>query len=348
MEHTPAKSVRIYKEWDGDEISAPSQCVCEGLRDSHFLFTFSDVSFEPGVIEAVGYDSDGNERSRYAIRTAGEPAALKITTFQNPEGFKADGHDLAMIQFEVVDKDGQRCPLDNRTVNFTVSGEGEWRGGIAQGPSNCILSKALPVECGVNRALIRSTVTPGVIKVTAQADGLPACTLPVSLVRGETPQTPSYKDSRRTVNVVECHAGSNNDEAALSYDDNELSSWKSDGTLANAWITYRLEEPAAIDDICIKLNGWRRKSYPLEVYAGKQLIWSGKTEKSLGYIHLEIAEPVETDVITVSMKGSSNENDAFGELTEVAGNAANEMEARKSSRNELDIIEIDFTVPVQE
>lgn len=279
----------------------------EGLRDSHFLFTFSDVSFEPGVIEAVGYDSDGNERSRYAIRTAGEPAALKITTFQNPEGFKADGHDLAMIQFEVVDKDGQRCPLDNRTVNFTVSGEGEWRGGIAQGPSNCILSKALPVECGVNRALIR-----------------------------------------RTVNVVECHAGSNNDEAALSYDDNELSSWKSDGTLANAWITYRLEEPAAIDDICIKLNGWRRKSYPLEVYADKQLIWSGKTEKSLGYIHLEIAEPVETDVITVSMKGSSNENDAFGELTEVAGNAANEMEARKSSRNELDIIEIDFTVPVQE
>ena len=50
----------------------------------------------------------------------------------------------------------------------------------------------------------------------------------------------------------------------------------------------------------------------------------------------------------MSMKGSSNENDAFGELTEVAGNAANEMETRKSSRNELDIIEIDFTVPAQE
>ena len=364
------KNVYVVSNDEKVELFVNGKSVGEGRRDSHFLFTFSDVAFEPGVIEAVGYDSDGNERSRYAIRTAGEPAALKITAFQNPLGFKADGHDLAMIQFEVVDKDGQRCPLDNRTVNFTVSGEGEWRGGIAQGPSNCILSKALPVECGVNRALIRSAVTPGVIKVTAQAEGLPeasvefkteavdvrnglgtylpAYTLPVSLVRGETPLTPSYKDSRRTVNVVECHAGSNNDEAALSYDDNELSSWKSDGILSNAWITYRLEEPAAVDDICIKLNGWRRKSYPLEVYAGKQLIWSGKTEKSLGYIHLEIAEPVETDVITVSMKGSSNENDAFGELTEVAGNAANEMEARKSSRNELDIIEIDFTVSVQE
>ena len=168
------KDVYVVSNDEKVELFVNGKSIGEGLRDSHFLFTFSDVSFEPGVIEAVGYDSDGNERSRYAIRTAGEPAALKITTFQNPEGFKADGHDLAMIQFEVVDKDGQRCPLDNRTVNFTVSGEGEWRGGIAQGPSNCILSKALPVECGVNRALIRSTVTPGVIKVTAQAEGLPA------------------------------------------------------------------------------------------------------------------------------------------------------------------------------
>lgn len=46
------------------------------------------------------------------------------------------------------------------------------------------------------------------------------------------------------------------------------------------------------------------------------------------------------------MKGSSKENDAFGELTEVAGNAANELEARKSSKNELNIVEVDFTEAV--
>lgn len=95
-----------------------------------------------------------------------------------------------------------------------------------------------------------------------------------------------------------------------------------------------------------KLLPDRRKSYPLEVYAGKTLIWAGTTEKSLGYVHLEIASPVETDVITISMKGSSKENDAFGELTEVAGNAANELEARKSSKNELNIVEVDFTEAV--
>ena len=339
------------------------------VRDYEFLFTFKGVTFEPGVIEAVTYDASGKEESRYSIETAGEPASLKITSWENPEGFKADGHDLAMIQFEVVDAQGRRCPLDDRIVEFVVEGEGEWRGGIALGQNNCVLSRSLPVECGVNRALIRSTTTPGKIKVTAKSAGLPATTvdfvthpvvvidglsewlpsetLPVSLVRGETPLSPSYEDIRKTVNVVKVNAGSNNAEASFSYDDNELSSWKSDGQLSNSWITYKLEKKTLIDDICIKLSGWRRKSYPLEVYAGKKLIWSGTTDKSLGYVHLQIADPVETDVITVSMKGSSKENDAFGELIEVAGNAANEQEARKSSKYELNIVEIDFTETVR-
>ncbi len=42
-----------------------------------------------------------------------------------------------------------------------------------------------------------------------------------------------------------------------------------DGKLSTAWITYTLEKEAAIDDICIKLNGWRSRSYPLEVFAGQ-------------------------------------------------------------------------------
>lgn len=67
------------------------------------------------------------------ISTVGEPAKLKLTTIQNPEGFHADGADMALIQVEVVDTNGKRCPLDNRTVQFTLKGNAEWRGGIAQG-----------------------------------------------------------------------------------------------------------------------------------------------------------------------------------------------------------------------
>ena len=57
-----------------------------------------------------------------------------------------------------------------------------------------------------------------------------------------------------------------------SYDDIELTEWKNDGKLSTAWITYTLERDAEIDDICIKPQGWRSRSYPLEVYAGNTLI----------------------------------------------------------------------------
>ena len=89
---------------------------------------------------------------------------------------------MALIQVEVVDKDGKRCPLDNRTVQFTLNGHAEWRGGIAQGENNHILDTNLPVECGINRALIRSTTTAGKVTLTAQAKGLPAATLTLETV----------------------------------------------------------------------------------------------------------------------------------------------------------------------
>lgn len=128
-------------------------------------------------------------------------------------------------------------------------------------------------------------------------------------------------DTKHDVAIVSAQAGANQADAVRSYDDNELSEWVNDGQLSTAWITYTLAREAEVDDICMKLNGWRSRSYPLEVYAGDKLIWSGNTEKSLGYIHLEIAEPVRTNEITVRLKGSTTDKDAFGQIVEVAGGA---------------------------
>ena len=95
----------------------------------------------------------------------------------------------------------------------------------------------------------------------------------------------------------------------------------------------------------MKLNGWRSRSYPLEVYAGDQLIWSGNTAKSLGYIHLETDKPVRSDQITIRLKGSTSDKDAFGQIVEVAGGAANDMERKAKAskgKHNLRIIEIEF------
>lgn len=359
------KPVQVVSTGEEVELFLNGNSLGKGKRQYNFLFTFDNVAFKPGKLEAVSYNKAGKEISRYAVNTAGEPASLKLTAIQNPEGFHADGADMTLIQVEVVNKDGQRCPLDNRTIQFTLKGQAEWRGGIAQGKNNHILDTNLPVECGINRALIRSTTAAGKVTLTAQAKGLlsasltletvpvkvtgglstylPQATLKGRLDRGETPSTPSYKDSKKGVRIVSAKAGSNNNDAEKSYDDIELTEWKNDGKLSTAWITYTLERDAEIDDICIKLQGWRSRSYPLEVYAGNTLIWSGNTDKSLGYIHLNVEKPVRANTITIRLKGNTSDKDAFGQIIEVEAIAANTMELEKSSsKHQLRIIEVEF------
>ncbi|MBO4892413.1 MAG: DUF4982 domain-containing protein [Prevotella sp.] len=346
------KPVYVVSTGDEVELFLNGRSLGKGKQRYRYLFTFDDVPFEPGTLEAVG--SDGG---RYKLETVGEPYQLKLTAIENPEGTKADGADMVLFQVEVMDKEGRRCPLDNRMVHFELWGEAQWIGSIAQGMN-------IPVECGVNRVLVRSTVNPGEIHLSACADGVkpayatvhssmpndengsPQFTLKGRLNRGETPLTPSYTETSKGIGILSAKAGYDSDHAVNSFDDNELSEWKNDGRRSTAWITYRLAEKAVVDDICLKLTGWRVRSYPLEVYAGKTLIWSGETERSLGYIHLKPSKRVKTNEITIRLKGAGKDKDAFGGITEVAQSAAGELDlfkaASKREQNELRIVEIEL------
>lgn len=304
------KPVYVVSSAEKVELFLNGTSLGYGNRDHHFLYTFENVAFAAGKLEAVGYDENGTECCRTHLQTAGEPEQIKLSLIQSPNGWKADGADMVLLQVEVMDKDGRRCPLANDLIHFDVEGPAEWRGGIAQGKDNFILSKDLPVECGINRALIRSLTTAGTVRVTAKAEGLKSAEISFSsspievkdglssyipgnelegrLTRGETPLTPSYKDTKVDVGILSAVAGANNENAINSFDDNELSEWRNDGKANTAWITYQLERAARVDEVCLKLTGWRLRSYPLEIYAGDELIWSGETDKSLGYVHLKV------------------------------------------------------------
>lgn len=361
------KPVYVVSNTDSVALFLNGKIMGQAQRDYHFLFTFDKIAFTPGVLEAVGYN-DGKEVARMQLRTAGKPAKLKLSAIQNPKGWKADGADLVLLQVEVADAEGNRCPLANNLIHFTVEGPAEWRGGIAQGPDNYILSEKLPVECGVNRALLRSSVTAGKVVVRAEAEGLVSASLELvsssvevqnglstyipgddlegCLDRGETPLSPSYVERAVDVAVLSAEAGINTEEACKSFDDNELGEWKNDGKASTAWIKYHLERVARVDEVCMKLTGWRMRSYPLEIYAGDELIWSGETDKSLGYVHLKV-KPVPASEITIRLKGSSKEDDAFGQIVEVAAPVANELDLFKAkdgdkTNHELRIVEVEF------
>lgn len=367
-EPSVTKPVYVVSNADKVELLLNGKSLGWGRQEYRFLYTFDRITFESGTLEAVGYDEAGRECSRARLETTGKPEALRLTLIQSPVGFKADGADMVLVQVEVVDGKGNRCPLANDPIQFNLEGPAEWRGGIAQGADNYILSQTLPVECGVNRALIRSTTQAGNIRLSVSAAGLktaelsfdsaplevenglstymPGEQLEGRLTRGETPSTASYQDSKIDVPILSVVAGANQNSAVNSCDDNELSEWRNDGKLKTAWITYRFERTAVIDEICMKLTGWRMRSYPLDIYAGDTLIWSGETDKSLGYIHLDV-KPVRTREITVRLKGASSEGDAFGQIVEVATPVASELDLFKAkdgdkAKQELRIVEIEF------
>lgn len=354
---------RIYVISNSDSVELTVNGKPINIKAKHqyrFLYEFDMVPYEAGTLKAVGYNAHGIEQSNYSIETAGDPDHLLLTKLENPLGWKADGADVALVQVEVVDKQGRRCPLDNRTVRFSLCGEGEWRGGIAQGKDNYVLSDSLAVECGVNRVMLRSTTKAGEVTLKASADGLKSQTISFHtnsvkvvnglstdltsdglrsvLDRGQTPNTPSFVPSAVDIPIKSVEAGSNKDSASNSFDKNERSEWGSGGILSNAWITYTLERSAPIDNICIKFSAFRSKSYPIEVYAGHLKVWAGFTDKSLGYIHIPL-KGVANDKFTIRMVGESTDKDAFGAVTEL--DKANN-EKKNSEKNILRIIETEF------
>ena len=58
------------------------------------------------------------------------PCAIRLTLHTGPQGLRADGSDVALIDFEVVDAQGRRCPTDEARVDFAITGPGIWRGGL--------------------------------------------------------------------------------------------------------------------------------------------------------------------------------------------------------------------------
>ena len=138
---------------------------------SRYIFAFPEIKFVPGSIKAVA-TAKAKTVAQMEIKTAGEPKILKLTPIVSPDGFRADGSDVALFDVEVVDANGQRCPTDEARVDFKLEGPAIWRGGYNSGKINSVNNLWLDTECGINRVAIRSTLKPGTITLTATRDGL--------------------------------------------------------------------------------------------------------------------------------------------------------------------------------
>jgi len=188
------KTIYVASNCGDVELFVNGKSAGHGINSDRFLFTFQGVAFAPGEIQAVA-SYQGRPVATNAIHTAGEPAALRLTPITGPGGLQADGADVALVDVEAVDANGRRCPTFQQRVDFTCAGPAVWRGGYNSGKPGSINNSYLDLECGVNRAAVRSTLQPGTVVVSATCPGLKPASVsipsaPVAVQDGVTAKLP--------------------------------------------------------------------------------------------------------------------------------------------------------------
>ena len=114
----PGQTIDLWAYYNhADEVELFINGKSQGVRkkaDSHQYHVMWRVRFEPGELKAVSR-KDGKVVKEQVIKTAGAPDHIRLTT-----DYK--GKNTTFVAVEVVDKDGNLCPLAEDQIFFSVSG----------------------------------------------------------------------------------------------------------------------------------------------------------------------------------------------------------------------------------
>jgi len=114
----PGQTIDLWAYYNhADEVELFINGKSQGVRkkaDSHQYHVMWRVQFEPGEVKAVSR-KDGKVVKEQVIKTAGAPDHIRLTT-----DYK--GKNTTFVAVEVVDKDGNLCPLAEDQIYFSVSG----------------------------------------------------------------------------------------------------------------------------------------------------------------------------------------------------------------------------------
>lgn len=165
---------RIVLMVNGYEVGSCDQPI------NTFIFPIHNVDItKQGTVTAYGYDYHGQLVAQDEIKTAAEPAYLKLEVHTAPYGLLADGADIAYVDITVKDKNGNVCPLCDLRIDFKLEGKGQFLGGYNSGrfaefnkDDSVIHQHHVFAECGLNRVFIRSTTEPGDITLHAYMEGV--------------------------------------------------------------------------------------------------------------------------------------------------------------------------------
>jgi beta-galactosidase len=137
-----------------------------------YRLMWMDVLYEPGEVKVVAYNEKGEAKKEATVQTAGKPHRIELIS--NREEIGADGKDLAYINVRVVDKNGNLCPVDQRLIEFSVTGNGRYRAS-ANGDPTCLYmfhEPRMPLFNGQATAIVQSSEIAGKILLTVKGKGV--------------------------------------------------------------------------------------------------------------------------------------------------------------------------------
>jgi len=195
------KNVPVYVYTNGDSaelflngksLGRQSKVKDVSLKDPDYYapikkyrLCFDDVNYAPGELKAVAY-KDGKEIGQAVVRTAGDPAAIRLTP--DRIHLAATGEDLCYILVEALDRDGNLCPLADNMIHFKIEGPAEIAGIGNGNPRSYEPFQDDRHSLFFGRAMLilktKETET-GRVTVTAESDGLDAATVFVETVLPE-------------------------------------------------------------------------------------------------------------------------------------------------------------------
>lgn len=111
------------------------------LRATRYRLMWDKVTYEPGEVRVVAYDSTGRQAAQAVTRTAGKARAIKLEADRT--SLNADGNDLAYITVSLVDAKGTELPQADDEIEVTVTGAGRFRA-ICNGDATSLESFARP------------------------------------------------------------------------------------------------------------------------------------------------------------------------------------------------------------
>lgn len=313
-----------------------------GDRSNTFIFMFPNVNYQSGTIHAVGYDTSGVQTCEISKSTVGSASNIRLTVHTGPNGLRATGSDMALVDAEVVDSMDNRCPTANNMIDFSVTGAGEYRGGIGRGTDNCILSPSLPAHCGITRIIIRSTQSAGTIRVNASSSGLlpasvdiishavslsgglttelPDDSLPFTLNKAPDdpfPGGPTPTPRPGEIFIISATAGAEEagNPVTASFDNNDATRWANDGNVSNAWVQYNFGSTRTVDELNIIFYNGNSRTYPIEITVGSTIVFSGDTTTGSSF---NLTFPaISANSIRIEMTGNNSDGHGWFSIHEI-------------------------------